>query len=442
MNKELAFLIKKHEDDKDISFDSNEYSDFSELFYNKLKKSKIMKFYNAKVFIDNLDKIIKYSNSKNMDWITYGVLINRKCFFDILADSLKYYSYPNRINELFKTMYNSLDNVENARKFKILERCFSDKMINALLDLDLESAVYNDIFKYIGSDDIRMFFLQYSFLKKKRINFDWDILNGPEHKYINSHMIAYKIEDNDNNKENSRKKVLNTKVLATDENIKRISEIMVEKFCDLFLKEKNNKLLEEIVELLIKDIVKDNKLKYLDCMFLSSGYYSMVFSIGDKVIKLGNKRGTGRFPNNPYILQPLLRKNIDFNGTNIFIEITEKADYLSDITEEEMYQLYKRLRYLDLVWVDIGYRNIGRLLKDNVVHWDGTLALNDETLGFDKRRGNVTLKAGEVVILDADYIYNKNNMTVDNPLGNTYLIDFEERYQNEKFLNRFKSRSR
>ena len=53
----------------------------------------------------------------------------------------------------------------------------------------------------------------------------------------------------------------------------------------------------------------------------------------------------------------------------IFLEVTERVDTKTEVTTEELYQLYKKIRALGLVWTDVAKRNVGRLKKDNIVHW-------------------------------------------------------------------------
>ncbi len=108
--------------------------------------------------------------------------------------------------------------------------------------------------------------------------------------------------------------------------------------------------------------------------YIKSGHYSTVFSIGNKVIKLGRYRVTKQFPNNPYIVTPLLRKSILMDNINFFIEVVEKVDTTNkDVTYEDLYNLYKHIRDLGLIWTDVAKRNVGRLLKDNIIHWKSNL---------------------------------------------------------------------
>ena len=193
----------------------------------------------------------------------------------------------------------------------------------------------------------------------------------------------------------------------------------------------NIELLSEIVLLIIKDIINNTDSKYSDFEFIGQGVFSKVFRIGAKVLKIGSCRGTERFNNNPYILKPLLRRYIDV-GRNLFFEITELVDTNINITPEDLYNLYKKLRELHLVWIDVSLDNVGRLLKDNKIYWKSNLNPSDSVLNLDQYIGNETLLKGDLVILDADYIFNENDRRLRKELlYNPLFNKFETRYKKE-----------
>ena len=162
-----------------------------------------------------------------------------------------------------------------------------------------------------------------------------------------------------------------------------------------------------------------------DIEYLGKGTFSYVLAVGDKVLKIGIKRYTDSFPNNPYIITPLLRESIKINKENkIFLEVTERVDTKTEVTTEELYQLYKKIRYLGLVWTDVAKRNVGRLKKDNIVHWNTPLYPTDEALELKKYINAPQLKKGDLIILDADHIYEGYKYNLTNK-------EFEDRYQEE-----------
>lgn len=175
--------------------------------------------------------------------------------------------------------------------------------------------------------------------------------------------------------------------------------------------------------------MKNENAKLSDITY-NGGGFSRVLLIGNKVIKIGN-RDTKSFPNNPYIISPLLRKKLEFNGESCFVEVTERVDTSKKASKEELYQLFKNLRNLNLIWTDIKESNVGRLKKENIIHWRQNLNPTDEVLGLDVKRGETVLKEGNLVILDADFIYDENDPDI-NYTNNKYIYDeFEKRYQRE-----------
>ena len=191
-----------------------------------------------------------------------------------------------------------------------------------------------------------------------------------------------------------------------------------------------DKTLREVIKLIILDVMKNENAKFSDITY-NGGVFSHILLIGDKVIKLGN-RFTKTFPNNPYIVTPLLRKELKSNDEICFTEVTERVDTNITPTKEELYQLFKNIRDLGLVWTDIKAANVGRLKKENIIHWNDNLNPSEEVLKLEPKRGNITLKEGELVIIDADFIYDENDPNI-NYTNNRQLYDeFEKRYQIEK----------
>lgn len=186
---------------------------------------------------------------------------------------------------------------------------------------------------------------------------------------------------------------------------------------------------KDTIKILIKEICGNEKKNYGDIEYIGRGTFSYVIGIGDKVLKIGKKRNAPSFPNNPYIIAPLLRENITIDkNNNLFLEVTEKVDTKCEISDEELYTLYKNLRQLGLVWTDMAKRNIGRLIKDNYIHWDTTIEPNDSSLELGERRGNTVLKKGQLVILDADHLYDERSTKAKKELA---VSEYEKRYQKE-----------
>ena len=192
----------------------------------------------------------------------------------------------------------------------------------------------------------------------------------------------------------------------------------------------NLKIIEEINYLIIKEIANNEKVKISSIKLIGRGEFSDVYQIGDKIIKLGKKRGTKTFPNNPYIVKPLIRKEFELGEkTKIFVEVCEKI-LTNCCTKEDVDEIYKKMRRLGLVWIDVKQKNLGRLLKDNKIYWNKPLNPSDTALMLQEYRGLEELKKGDVVICDADYIYDE--------LGKNYNIqrvaEYELKFKKEKSL--------
>ena len=188
----------------------------------------------------------------------------------------------------------------------------------------------------------------------------------------------------------------------------------------------------DILIMMLKEICEYDDTKPSD-LLTKSGAISSVIITNTKVIKMGYGRATTSFPDNPYIVAPLFRKFIELDGAKCFVEITEKVQTLKpdEVSKEELYSLYKELRDLGLVWTDASSRNVGRLLKDNVVHWDKKIANDDDALTLNLRRDNKVLKAGDLVILDADFIYEERDPAIRDNMVSYLSVEFDTRYRNE-----------
>lgn len=190
----------------------------------------------------------------------------------------------------------------------------------------------------------------------------------------------------------------------------------------------NLKIIEQINYLIIKEIVDNEKVKMSSIKLIGRGEFSDVYQIGNKIIKLGKKRGTKTFPNNPYIVKPLLRKEFELGEkTKIFVEVCEKI-LTNCCTKEDVDEIYKKMRRLGLVWIDVKQKNLGKLLKDNKIYWNKPLSPSDTVLMLQEYRGSEELKKGDVVICDADYIYDES--------GKNYNIqrvaEYELKFKKEK----------
>ena len=110
------------------------------------------------------------------------------------------------------------------------------------------------------------------------------------------------------------------------------------------------KELFSVISLLTDDILNEEGLSYTDIKRLPQGAYSDVIEIGSKVIKVGGKRFCYHVPNCPYLLQPLIRVNLeDISSIRGTIEVEEKVDMDLNISTSEVYSLYEKLRQYGII---------------------------------------------------------------------------------------------
>lgn len=226
------------------------------------------------------------------------------------------------------------------------------------------------------------------------------------------------------NKEN--KNLLNEKLKDNEEDLvyfffgNRISRC---------IESKNRKNLITIITMIINELCDYENVTLADIKSLKNGVYSNVILIGDKVFKMGYERGTYNIPNSKYILKPIIRKNLnEISDMKVTIEVSEKVDTNIDLSEEELYEFYKKLRKEGIVFSDIKSDNVGVLLKDNIVHYEN-VSLDDTQKGFDKNNTEV-LKKGELVIIDTDFLY-KDTESEFGMYNGELTVEFEERYKQE-----------
>ena len=213
-----------------------------------------------------------------------------------------------------------------------------------------------------------------------------------------------------------------------------IYEILIKGF-DLPLDKIKDEKIFDTLKQIIKEILEFEKLNYSDIDFIGSGAYSFVVSIGSKVLKLGQKRQIFKMNNNKRFLKPILRTEIKKLTSNEIlgcVEITEKVS-TKNITEKDIYILYKELRDEGYIWADCRKCNAGRLVKDNKIYFnDLDPTLSAINYNNDNRE---ELKEGELVIIDNDYIFSEEQFeSLPKKTQYNYLESiekYENKYQHE-----------
>lgn len=416
---------------KYVSKNIDNHSALDKFYKDKLELSPFRRR-NGQILLKHLGTMLKLSNQENIEWLGYKAIYSQKKFMETLAASIDKYSFPMEISELFQQLYTKIDN-ENLR-----QNIFTADMNKKLVEMNLSSNSYARLYSMMTNAQ-RNNLLEQLLSNNININYSKFLPYNDTITFIKNNIdIIYTHGGN----------IIDIKRLMElqkeDEFVSKINAyidnnpyIMVNSIIDI-LKTKilNNKKINfdkyrSFIFLLLDEISKNESASISSTEFIGTGGYSAVFAIKTKVIKIGIERKTPHFPNNPYILKPLLRKTITIDNIPIFFEVTEKVDTnINDITKEEIYKLYKNIREIGLIWTDVKIDNVGRLIKDNKIYWYENITPSDETLEFTKTIGNHQLKKGELIVLDGDYIYNENDHNINSKMSNLQT-EFEKTYQKE-----------
>ena len=388
-----------------------------------LKKCRLVKLRNknTRIIADHFDEILPYIVNDNMNILLFNInsLIEQPNFKEKFIEGLKRYPYPDKIDQIFYIIWIRLKD-----KF---DNFIDSSILKTVSTMNVSSYFYGDMLDRLNEENQKIFL---NILAENKCNIPYSgIMYSKQVIYDNLPLFT----ENSQNLYSLMKFVKDNP--SAYSKVKDYIDNNPEKAVNSIFYEINKRVkiedttLKEVVKLIILDVLKNENVKLSDITY-NGGGLSSVLLIGNKVIKIGD-RATKSFPNNPYIISPLLRKKLEFNGAFCFVEVTERVDTSKKASKEELYQLFKKLRNLNLVWTDIKEDNVGRLKKENIIHWRQNLNPTDGVLGLDVKRGETILKEGDLVILDADFIYDENDPNI-NYINNKDIYDeFEKRYQKE-----------
>lgn len=269
-------------------------------------------------------------------------------------------------------------------------------------------------------------------------NMDYILENNPniQNLYEISQIVKGKNEENDKkiNEKIRKNKVEFAKLLLRN----RLK--LNKKRNGIYVEEEDLESFSDTLTIIIDEVLESEKLDYIDIIKISSGGYSDVYKIGDKILKVSENRETHNIPNHRRILQPVLRTRLIKDEENdISIGCIEVVDRVRTIPQreykkEKLYEIYKELRDDGIVWTDARYVNVGELLRKNIPTLNGEkIEVTPNSVGFDRNltKEENSLKVGDWVILDTDFIYRKENP--DKGWSEiSYSEEFERRYLREK----------
>ncbi len=431
---EAKNIRRESVENESASYTSDNFDNLSKFITKKLN-SPLFKNKNIKIIANHFDEILPFIVSSNIDFLFSNayLLVEQPNFKEKFIDGIKKYPYKENMDQLFYYVFISL-----SHKSKNYDVFIDEDILKTISSMNLSSDLYLGVLDWVNEDNQKKFLqilaenkcdIPYSLIKYKGNNegFIFDNLTlfteNSQNLYAlldfvknDSKALSHVKEYIDNNGE----KALDT--ILSDFTIK--SQYTGEK-----LLSKDNSSIKEVLRLIILDVMKNEKVNFSDITF-SGGGFSRVIFIGDKVIKVG-ERVTKTFPNNPYIIAPLLRKELEVDEEKCFVEVTERVDTDIEVNQDELYHLYKNIRDLGLVWTDIKKSNVGRLTKKNVIHWRDNIEPSDKVLELDDKRGSDVLEEGSLVILDADFIYDEKDKNIDYTTNSFMHDTFEKRYQNE-----------
>ena len=180
------------------------------------------------------------------------------------------------------------------------------------------------------------------------------------------------------------------------------------------------------VKMIIQELMEEEKIKPSDIEFSAKGGFGRVFKIGDKVLKYGREAHNAELPyNSELFLQPLVRQSL--NGAD-FLEVYEQVDVGG--SREDMYQLFKALLDQGLLWTDIKPGNMGRLRRENTIHFEGIDSVSHRAVGFREDKEIPIAQPGDFVLIDLDFVF---------LAGTEYEVPLERRAQEnfEEFKARY-----
>ena len=175
---------------------------------------------------------------------------------------------------------------------------------------------------------------------------------------------------------------------------------------DLFFSLKQKQEFNEFFKLLIKDLTnycKNNGLSS-ELNYIGKGTTSIVYGIGDKIIKIGKPRRQTTIPYCEYLLQPIINRDFEFDGYPIHVEVTQKVIMCDEVNSEIVKKISEYLHNIGLKATDLHSNNLGFLTKDNKVHYEDISfdVGNSIATSIDNNNNLKVRKAGEVVIIDLD----------------------------------------
>jgi len=407
MEKELNKIIEKY----DRIYTGLEDEDYSELekFLDKKINSPLFAKINCKKLLKHMNVIFKYTNLTNKKIFLNKTFVNQKGFVKAFINNMKYYPHKDGLISLATEVFLPGD--------KLFTQDFIDEFIRINPDY------YYDLYFYLSG--VNKTYLLGECLRHG-VDISKNVLSIDD---MDKSLICYNINEFASVADylfnlklfvsGDKKASTSLREYMEEHPIQCINSILIYKF-----KKSDLDKFNELIYLIVKDICANEAISIADIDFLFEGACSIVFKIGNKVLKISVEKFTEKISNNPYIIKPLIRKKIEIEDKKMFIEVQELVDTAKNATKDELSDLYIKLRKIGLIWNDPSSYNVGRLKKDNELYWRFPIEPSNEILNFSDNRGTGTLKKGDLVIIDNDSIYSEDNP----PKKMTHSLYFERLY--------------
>jgi hypothetical protein len=375
--------------------------------------------------INSFDNLIKYitkykNNAKKMS----NIKENFKEYLEICNEqNIKLFiNQLKSIPEMDTTLYYNSDSI--FRKFGI------EIILKMTKEMD-----FNERFKYI--------YEMYEGIRMKYYTMD---------EYLEDLMKANEIEYICNNM-NQVINFADINALTTQGLLKKLKQLDNEKFSDIHssivckMTGINPKFIDTTtllgLTMIVDEVAQNENVDISDLEYVEKGTLTDVYKLGNKVVKFGKNRLTDKIPYHRRILQPLIRRRVLLGFKDLYIEISEYIQPDNTITDEEAYLIYKELRDDGIIWLDAKRENLGRLEKDNIVHFNEPLYVKNETVGYipETIKQDNPLNKGDLVIIDTDFLFREQDFDekiLDSHINTDFYQACEQRYQEENKCHKSK----
>lgn len=193
----------------------------------------------------------------------------------------------------------------------------------------------------------------------------------------------------------------------------------------------------KFIERILFEIGQRQNSKLNDIETLPRGASAKPFGFKNMILKVGLPPKTYNMPNSKYFLQPLIRIELKSNKGKPFacVEVTNRVDTnfsIEEKTNENLYQFWKKIRDEGIIWTDVRWNNVGKLLQRNIPVHNGVEMYSDsKATGLEDIDIGEPLDKGKLVVVDLDYVYHEDDLNIIWPT-NGFGRKFEARYQREK----------